>query len=64
MLDIIIQIILFLLLSSYNLKSLTEESGHEIDQREIGVWKYIRTGINAYLKKQVKNYSKIDNSVK
>ena len=37
--------------------------GHELDQRAIGVWKYVRTGINAYLKTQVKNRSKIDNSV-
>ena len=41
----------------------TEENGHEIDQRAIGVWKYIRTGINANLKNQVENHSKIDNTV-
>ena len=48
-----------------NIKKLhTEENGQELDQRGIGVWKYVRTGINAYLKNQVENYSKIDNSVK
>ena len=41
----------------------TEENGQELDQRAIGVWKYIRMGINAYLKNQVENFSKIDNSV-
>ena len=41
----------------------TEENVQELDQRVIGVWKYVRTVINAYLKNQVENYSKIDNSV-
>ena len=41
----------------------TEENGHELDQRAIRVWKYLRTGINAYLKNQVENHSKIDNYV-
>ena len=40
----------------------TQENGHEINQREIRVWKYVRTGINAYLKNQVESHSKIDNS--
>ena len=46
------------------LKLHTEENDQELDQRAIGVWKYVHTGINAYLKNQVKNYSKIDNTVK
>ena len=41
----------------------TEENGHELDQRSIRVWKYVRTGINEYLKNQAGNHSKIDNSV-
>ena len=41
----------------------TEENGHELDQRAIRVWKYVRTGINAYSKNQVKNHPKIDNYV-
>ena len=41
----------------------TEENGHELDQRAIGVWKCLHTGINAYLKNQVENHSKINNSV-
>ena len=45
-------------------ESHTQENGQELDQKAIGVWKYVRTGINTYLKNQVKNYSKIDNSVK
>ena len=40
----------------------TEENGHEIIQREIRVWKYVREGINACLKNQVESHSKIDNS--
>ena len=40
-----------------------EENGQEMDWIAIGVLKYIRTVINAYLKYQVKSYSKIDNSV-
>ena len=38
----------------------TEENIHELDQRVIRVWKYVRTGINAYLKNQAENHSKID----
>ena len=34
-----------------------------LDEISIGVWKYLRRGINAYLKNQVENYSKIDHSV-
>ena len=41
----------------------TEENGHELKQRAIRVWKYIHTRINAYLKNQVENYSKINDSV-
>ena len=41
----------------------TEENGHELDQIVIRVWKYVRTGINVYLKDQVENHSKIDNYV-
>ena len=41
----------------------TEENGHKLDLRVIGVWKYVRTGINAYLKNQAENHSKIDNTV-
>ena len=41
----------------------TEENVHELDQRAIRVWKYVRTGINAYFKNQVENHSKVDNSV-
>ena len=41
----------------------TEEKVHELDQREFGVWKYIRTGINAYFKNQVENQPKIENYV-
>ena len=41
----------------------TRTGGHELDQRAIGVWKYVRTGINTYLKNQVENHSKIDNSI-
>ena len=44
-------------------RSHTEENAHEIDMRVIGLWKYVRTGILACLKNQVKNHSKIDNSV-
>ena len=40
-----------------------EENGQELYQRAIGAWKYVCTGINAYLDDQVENYSKIDNSV-
>ena len=35
----------------------------ELDQRVIGFWKYVRIGINTYLKNWVENHSKIDNSV-
>ena len=42
----------------------TEENSQELDQKAIGVWKYILTVINAYLKNQVEKYSKIDNYVK
>ena len=45
-------------------KSHSEKNCQELDQRAIGVWKYVRTEINAYLKNQIENYSKIDNSVK
>ena len=38
-----------------------EANGNELDQRVIRVWKYVRMGINAYLKNQVENHSKIDN---
>ena len=41
----------------------TRTGGHELDKRAIGVWKYVRTGINAYLKNQFENHSKIGNSV-
>ena len=41
----------------------TEENGKGLNQRAIGVLNYVPTGINAYLKNQVENYSKIDNSV-
>ena len=41
----------------------TEENGHELDQRTIRFLKYVRTVINAYLKNQVENHSKMDNSV-
>ena len=41
----------------------TEENGHELNQRGIRAWKYVRTEINAYLENQVENYSKIDNFV-
>ena len=40
----------------------TRTGGHELDRISIGVWKYVRTGINAYLKNQVESHSKIDNS--
>ena len=42
----------------------TRTEGHKLDQRSIGVWKYVRTEINAYLKNQVENHSKIDSSIK
>ena len=41
----------------------TRTGGHELDQRAIGVWKCVHTGINAYLNNQVKKHSKIDNSM-
>ena len=47
----------------YNLKSHTKENFHELDQGVIGIWKYVRMGILVYLKNQVENHSKIDNSV-
>ena len=42
----------------------TEENGHELNQRAIGLWKYICTVILAYMKNQVKKHFKVDNSVK
>ena len=39
----------------------TEGNGHELDQRAIGLWKYV--GMLACLKNQVENHSKIENSV-
>ena len=44
-------------------KFITRTECHELNQRAIGLWKYICTRIDAYLKNQVKNHSKIDNSV-
>ena len=44
-------------------KFCTRTGGHELNQRVIGFWEYVRTVINAYLKNQVKNHSKIDNSL-
>ena len=41
----------------------TEENVHELNKRSIIVWKYVHTVVNAYLKNQVENHSKIDNSV-
>ena len=40
-----------------------EENGQELDHIDIWVWKYVRIGINADLKNQVENHSKIDNYV-
>ena len=50
--------------TTYLKKLHTEETGQELDQRVIAVWKYVRTGINKYLKNQVKNDSKMNNSLK
>ena len=41
----------------------TAENGHELGQREIGLWKDVRTGILECLRLQVKNHSEIANSV-
>ena len=41
----------------------TRTVSHELDQRAIGVWKYVCTVINASLNNQVENHSKMDNSV-
>ena len=50
-------------LSPLGWKFSTITGDHELNQRAIGVWKYVRTWIHAYLENQVKNHSKIGNTV-